>query len=142
METKIIEIQEEINKVDDKIVDAQSNIQSANTNLSSIKTSTSTERLPDKLFKKYLEAKEIYIKDRNDNLSTLRLLKTERKILLIEQSKIEREFTPINYEPIKKQLQLIKDKYFEFYTDKTRISGMRKMASNFIIDIDSVIKKM
>jgi hypothetical protein len=42
---------------------------------------------------------------------------------------------------VKKDLQELKDKYFEFYKDKTRIASMRNMAKDFIIEIDYVIKK-
>ena len=42
---------------------------------------------------------------------------------------------------LKKDLQELKDKYFEFYKDKTRIASMRNMAKDFIIEIDHVIKK-
>ena len=42
---------------------------------------------------------------------------------------------------VKKDLQQLKDKYFEFYKDKTRIASMRNMAKDFIIEIDRVIKK-
>ena len=42
---------------------------------------------------------------------------------------------------VKKDLQELKDKYFEFYKDKTRIASMRNMAKDFIIEIDNVIKK-
>ena len=42
---------------------------------------------------------------------------------------------------VKKDLQELKDKYFEFYKDKTRIASMRNMAKDFIIEIDHVIKK-
>ena len=42
---------------------------------------------------------------------------------------------------VKKDLQELKDKYFEFYKDKTRIASMRNMAKDFIIEIDRVIKK-
>jgi hypothetical protein len=41
---------------------------------------------------------------------------------------------------VKKDLQLLKDKYFEFYKDKTRIASMRNMAKDFIIEIDKIIK--
>ena len=42
---------------------------------------------------------------------------------------------------VKKDLQELKDKYFEFYKDKTRIASMRNMAKDCIIEIDYVIKK-
>lgn len=130
---ELLEIQVEIDFQNEKKISAQSN-------LSSIKTSMADRRMEDKLFKKYLEAKQVYIKDINDSIDVIKPLKRRRTELSNELYSLKTESDKNNSINIFTELQFLKDKYFEFYNDKTRIASMRNMAKDFIIDLESVIK--
>jgi len=113
-------------------------------NLTKVKLSMSNGIVPNKLYKKLMEAKYEYSVSIQDNLKIYRVLKKRKKELntIISNHETELKNNPDNLVEIKLKLIEVKNKYFEFYRDKTRISTMRKMASDFIIDLDSIIKSI
>jgi len=109
--------------------------------LTRINTSLKEKGLPNKLYKKYAEARIEYANSIQENLKHYRVLKKRQKEIGREVFKLEDEVVvPENKESVKVKLLELKDKYFEFYTDKSRIASMRKMSSDFIIELDKIIK--
>lgn len=117
-----------------------------NVNLSNIKASLSKGILPQKLYNKYMEARVEYIKSKNEKLSVNSVLKKREKelkeIIEIDYKKTYNESKSNKIVDLKNDINILKDKYFEFYRDKTRISSMRKMSQEFIIELDRLIKKI
>lgn len=142
---------EQSDKNKNELIDLQSQIDSVNeerltlqNNLSSIKIRLSQGIVPNKLYAKLMEAKLEYHKAVQDNLKIHRVLKRRKGKIndIIEDERNASRNSPEKINSVKSELEGIKNKYFEFYRDKTRISGMRKMASDFIIELDKVIKKL
>lgn len=138
---RLKEIEGELLDIQSRMDGFSEEIRVSQSNLTNIKASMSENRLPEKLFKKYLEAKKIYVDDINTATSKSRSLKLTRTKLCNEYESIKRDVKPLQVDSLKNDLELLKDKYFKFYRDKTRISGMRKMAQDFVIDVDRIIKK-
>lgn len=135
LELKTIDISEKQKLLNDKLT-------SVNANLTTFNNSLKERNIPDHLYKKYLEAREIYIKDKNSYLVEQRELKIDKQKISFEIEALKRALNSITDDTIKSDLILIKDNYFDFYRDKSRIASMRKMASDFIIELDKVIKKI
>ena len=87
------------------------------------------------------KAKITFSVDLNRISKKHRDLKLNLSIWKKELNDITSSETIFDSTSVKKDLQELKDKYFEFYKDKTRIASMRNMAKDFIIEIDYVIKK-
>lgn len=107
-------------------------------NLISLKKSLSKGVLPTHHYEKIQEARESYKTSINEKLKDYRKLKSKKQELSDEKQLLL--YSNNTNDDVKNELIKLKDKYFEFYKDKTRISYMRKMASDFIIDLDKVIK--
>jgi len=138
------ELQKELHEIEDQIVSNLEELTTININLSSIKNNLSKGTLTNKLYQKYIEARLSYIKSKNEKLSINNVLKKRKKEIqsVLDKSFLNSDESNTKILQAKENLNNLKDKYFEFYKDKTRISGMRKMANQFITDIDKIMKTL
>lgn len=127
---EIVKKQKELNKLKDDKSTYQ-------TNMTSLNASLSESFLPEKNYKQIMYAKIEYQKSIDEITKKMRVVKTDILQLNMDKEDLEPK---INIEGINKNIQDLKDKYFNFYTDKTRIASMRKMAEEFIIDLDKITK--
>lgn len=111
-------------------------------NLMSIKRSLADGMLPNHHYKKLLEARSEYKKKLNELNKDSRALKLSKTALENEKSLIISESDNTKVIELKEKLENLKAKYFDFYKDKTRIAYMRKMANEFIVDIDKITREI
>tara|TARA_R110000803_G_scaffold10007_6_gene31102 strand:+ start:415 stop:840 length:426 start_codon:yes stop_codon:yes gene_type:complete len=134
LESKIFNSQKELNQlIEEK--------ESAHYNLTTLKGRLRVGGLEKHQLNQINKAKITFNVDLNRISKKHRDLKLNLSVWKKELNDITSSETVFDSTGVKKDLQQLKDKYFEFYKDKTRIASMRNMAKDFIIEIDRVIKK-
>tara|TARA_R110000823_G_C15696381_1_gene475955 strand:- start:267 stop:689 length:423 start_codon:yes stop_codon:yes gene_type:complete len=138
---EINEIEKEILIIQKEMNELTETRESAQVNLTSLKSRLNQGKLPTHHYKQVMDAKIEFKNQINSILSKYRILKLKKDQLNYKLNELKLNQSPNDVISVKQDLQDLKDKYFEFYRDKSRIASMRNMAKQFVIDIDKVIKK-
>jgi len=114
-------------------------VHAINAELSAVKNKiNSSGHLPKEEYRKLCSRQSALIADKNSLESQLHLTKAE----LSKLADRAHASKPSNGEsaPIVRELVALRQKYQEFAADGTRVSSMRKMAAEFVLELNPLIK--
>lgn len=134
------DIQNEINDLNKEkagIVKDLADIESA---LSSLKQSLSDQRYNKDIYSKVLLTRYGFINQKNKYIKRIMDINQRKSVLSVQNQQPNTNKVKTN--ELRQVIHGIKDKYSLFHRDKTRISAMRNMAQDFIIDLERILKQL